>query len=701
MTAEQSDLFTKFLEGEISDHEALLLLDAVKNDPELATAFSNELILHRELQFALDPAEQNKSDAAQNILYYLQANAEGEKEEFIADLREKAESRATSSKRTVSTKRSITTQRKSKSNREIKSRKNYTGKTKKRGFSWSSMIAPMSIAASIVFVFYFILNPKSKPQPKSAPNLFAKITEMDGESRVATGNTSSAASVGQYVKPGNKLITSDSGHLILRYPDGTMVNIEPESRVIIEKGKSGNQIVLTLKKGSIGADVKKQPPSTPMLVYSDKAVITVLGTQFRLVADKEKSSLTVTEGRVSFTRRQDRKSVIVTNDQQIASTDMILRRNYYISQKGSDADMGSIESPFKTLEKAMSILTPGDNVSIRGGEYSINHNVNINGTEETPITFEAYNNEKVVFKGNYIPGDMNFNPNVHNSFYVTGNWLVFRNLKFENATNGMYVKSNASHNRFENLILCNNYNSGLVMSEGASYNTIINCDAYRQYASLTKGKHSNGFTLNNNIGPGNRIIGCRSWGNGDDGFALWATENSITLINCLSFENGKDNWNIGNSFKGTGDGFNLGKQESQYKGHLVLNCKAWKNAKSGFNYDHSQATMTLFRNISWKNGTDAFRFGLTKHRLIQNSAIKPFTNSISKNVQEEDNSWNKNYNINADIISFDDTLIKSSRTDNGSIRNNGFLELKKNSQFYDPAVSAKYSEWIDLINKTF
>jgi len=88
--------------------------------------------------------------------------------------------------------------------------------------------------------------------------------------------------------------------------------------------------------------------------------------------------------------------------------------NKYVSKVGSDVTgNGSINNPYKTLDKASTFLNPGDTLFVRGGIYAnINFNngdmwkdestvriSNLNGTASKYIVIMPYNNESVTFKG--------------------------------------------------------------------------------------------------------------------------------------------------------------------------------------------------------------------------------------------------------------------------------------------------------------
>ena len=86
----------------------------------------------------------------------------------------------------------------------------------------------------------------------------------------------------------------------------------------------------------------------------------------------------------------------------------------YIALNGDDRNEGTIEAPFKTLEKARDTirqikvsgwLPSGDaTVNIRGGDYYLTQSFLLNGaqdsgTTDSPIVYQAYPGEKVSLKG--------------------------------------------------------------------------------------------------------------------------------------------------------------------------------------------------------------------------------------------------------------------------------------------------------------
>ncbi len=72
---------------------------------------------------------------------------------------------------------------------------------------------------------------------------------------------------------------------------------------------------------------------------------------------------------------------------------------YYVAQSfnASDSNPGTIDAPFKTLNKAGSVAQAGDTVIIREGVYREIFEPKNDGTETSPITFRAMEGEEVVF----------------------------------------------------------------------------------------------------------------------------------------------------------------------------------------------------------------------------------------------------------------------------------------------------------------
>lgn len=82
--------------------------------------------------------------------------------------------------------------------------------------------------------------------------------------------------------------------------------------------------------------------------------------------------------------------------------------NIYVSPTGSDANAGTVQAPFKTITKAVTVLrgtapSGGARVYLRGGDYEVANTINLgltdSGAAGNPIVYQAYENETPVIDG--------------------------------------------------------------------------------------------------------------------------------------------------------------------------------------------------------------------------------------------------------------------------------------------------------------
>ncbi|MBI1335725.1 MAG: DUF1565 domain-containing protein [Phycisphaera sp.] len=82
-----------------------------------------------------------------------------------------------------------------------------------------------------------------------------------------------------------------------------------------------------------------------------------------------------------------------------AMTNVGLCSDYFVAPNGSDENAGTQAAPFKTIQKAASIMQPGDRCLIREGTYRETVTPAHSGKDNAPITFEAFKDEKVTVSG--------------------------------------------------------------------------------------------------------------------------------------------------------------------------------------------------------------------------------------------------------------------------------------------------------------
>ena len=72
----------------------------------------------------------------------------------------------------------------------------------------------------------------------------------------------------------------------------------------------------------------------------------------------------------------------------------LLSATYFVSTFGADTNVGSVASPFKTIQRAANVAQSGNLVDIETGTYHETVTPKNSG-----VTFQAYNGEKVTVSG--------------------------------------------------------------------------------------------------------------------------------------------------------------------------------------------------------------------------------------------------------------------------------------------------------------
>ncbi|TKI65850.1 DUF1565 domain-containing protein [Lysinibacillus mangiferihumi] len=127
----------------------------------------------------------------------------------------------------------------------------------------------------------------------------------------------------------------------------------------------------------------------------------------------------------------------------------------YVATNGNDDNVGTKSKPFRTLKKAASEASAGTTVLIRKGNYHEKLVVKHSGTKSKPITFKAYNKEKVVLSGKDLKDveDDAALVVLNNKSYVTISGLTIQDLSTDLAGKtvmGIYVTGSSSHITLEN-----------------------------------------------------------------------------------------------------------------------------------------------------------------------------------------------------------------------------------------------------------
>ncbi|PFF20159.1 hypothetical protein CN324_14000 [Bacillus anthracis] len=122
--------------------------------------------------------------------------------------------------------------------------------------------------------------------------------------------------------------------------------------------------------------------------------------------------------------------------------------DYYVSPAGRDLNPGTINQPFATIQKDANVATGGITIYIRGGVYNQKLHVTHSGSSGAPITFQNYQNEKVILDGSKVKLEDDGLFTIEDKNFIQVNGLEFRNLKSTKVSEtpiGIYITGTGSN----------------------------------------------------------------------------------------------------------------------------------------------------------------------------------------------------------------------------------------------------------------
>lgn len=383
---------------------------------------------------------------------------------------------------------------------------------------------------------------------------------------------------------------------------------------------------------------------------------------------------------------------------------------YYVAPTGDDANPGTMDQPFGSLQKTNDVVKPGDTVWIRGGTYQIvtpaNSGAGIaltkSGTSDSMrIKYWAYTGETPVFDFSMLK--ISTTGYTH-GILVSGSWVHLRGLVVENVPMNTFsnngVDASGSNNVFELLDMHHNSGNGIFINGGNGGNLILNCDAHDNYdatSSQGDGQNADGFGVHyQKSGPSTIIRGCRAWWNSDDGYDLINQEVSVTIENSWAMGNGYIDSGTARPKDGNGNGFKAGSSKTGVR-HTIQNCLAWGNVATGFYANHSSGGNDWFNNTSYKNGTQynmlasdpddssttIILMGDKVHRMRNNIGY-PNKNTNMTGVDSMFNTWDLSITpADADFAGVSDRGFMGPRQADGSLPDLDFMKLSAQSRMID------------------
>ncbi|MBI4941980.1 MAG: right-handed parallel beta-helix repeat-containing protein [Actinobacteria bacterium] len=287
----------------------------------------------------------------------------------------------------------------------------------------------------------------------------------------------------------------------------------------------------------------------------------------------------------------------------------------YVSPTGSAGAAGTASAP-TTLASAISKITPGGTIYLRGGTYRLSSTVTIptgnNGTSSARKELAAYPGETPV---------LNFSAQSeaasNRGLVLSGNYWHLYGLVVERAgDNGIYVSG--SNNVVERTVTRFNRDTGLQIGRAASStprsgwpanNLVVTSESHDNKDAL--GENADGFAAKLTVGPGNVFRSTVAHHNVDDGWDLFAKPDTgpidpVTIEDSLAYSNGtlSDGTQLAN---GDRNGFKLGGSKIAVN-HVIRRSIAYRNGQHGFTWNSNPGRITVSDNVSIDNTERNFAF---------------------------------------------------------------------------------------------
>ncbi|MEV8566373.1 right-handed parallel beta-helix repeat-containing protein [Streptomyces sp. NPDC051322] len=317
----------------------------------------------------------------------------------------------------------------------------------------------------------------------------------------------------------------------------------------------------------------------------------------------------------------------------------------YVAPNGKDSAAGTQSAP-TTLTSAISRITPGGTIYLRGGTYNYSSTVIIpagkNGTFSARTTLSAYLGEKPV---------LNFSAQSESSsnrgIQLNANYWHLYGFTVQHAgDNGIAVAG--SNNVIERTVTAYNRDTGLQLGRMASStpkadwpsnNLIISSESHDN--SDSDGEDADGFASKLTTGTGNVFRYDVSHNNIDDGWDLFTKTDTgpigpVTIEYSLSYGNGTLSNGTQNK-NGDRNGYKLGGDDIKVN-HIVQHSIAYMNGHHGFTYNSNPGAMSISNNASISNGERNFSFDEGSSVFRNNTSCRSGSGSNDKVVGNADSS---------------------------------------------------------------
>lgn len=173
------------------------------------------------------------------------------------------------------------------------------------------------ILLALVFflVGNFLQKPSSLRESATMGEPTATLSSLMGEVWLTDARQKSVnAASAQSFYSGDRVRVGEGSAAEVLLADGTRIALSADSVLHFQRFDATTQ-TLQLERGSADVAAAPQSPDRPLVIITEQARLTVLGTQFRLYAGDSDSRVELEEGKVQFERQSDGQTVEVAAGQ--------------------------------------------------------------------------------------------------------------------------------------------------------------------------------------------------------------------------------------------------------------------------------------------------------------------------------------------------------------------------------------------------
>jgi hypothetical protein len=161
---------------------------------------------------------------------------------------------------------------------------------------------------------------------------------------------------------------------------------------------------------------------------------------------------------------------------------------YYVAPNGRDSNPGTLAQPWRSIDKAVDTLRPGERAFVRRGVYRENVQLNRPGTAARPITLAAYGRERPVISHPAGPLEID-------TAYWRIRGFVLQRARGTSSTN-VYFESGAHHVELSNSEVRYSQDQGIFSEEETHHLHILGNRIHTNGLGHVSGQHqSHGIYL--------------------------------------------------------------------------------------------------------------------------------------------------------------------------------------------------------------